>query len=298
MNAEDEKASAVELDWAEAADRLERAAEDDGAWYAAVAGDLVGSGDLLAIDVGCGGAGMAIALARRLTDEGRVLAIDGDDEVLQGARRTIAAAGSDASRVAVHRIDLHGGLGGVAELIGSGGVDVIWASGVVHHLGDQQQAIDHLAGLLAPGGRLALAEGGLGVRHLPWDVGVGQQGLEVRLTEAFDRWFLRMRQELPQAVRMPYGWPAALRAAGLASVSTSTTVLERPTPLEDAQRRAIAETLSWRVERATSIDAIPPADLDAWGRLLDEVDAAWIGRRDDLYDLSARSVHVGYRQEP
>ena len=35
---------------------------------------------------------------------------------------------------------------------------MIWASGVIHHLGDQQQALDALASLLAEDGRLALAE--------------------------------------------------------------------------------------------------------------------------------------------
>ncbi|MFU8849527.1 methyltransferase domain-containing protein [Micromonospora sp. SL1-18] len=45
--------------------------------------------------------------------------------------------------------------------------DLVWASAVVHHLGAQQGAVHAFTGLLAPGGRLALAEGGLPARHLP-----------------------------------------------------------------------------------------------------------------------------------
>ena len=88
--------------------------------------------------------------------------------------------------------DLGGDLSAVRAAAGPG-ADLVWASGSVHHAGDQQRAVDTLAGLLAPGGRLALAEGGLPLRCLPWEVGVGEPGLEIRLDAAQDRWFARMR---------------------------------------------------------------------------------------------------------
>ncbi len=55
------------IDWAAQTTRLVDAATADRAWYQAVARELVAPGDRLAGDVGGGGAGMALALARHMT---------------------------------------------------------------------------------------------------------------------------------------------------------------------------------------------------------------------------------------
>src|SRR5690606_39812983 len=121
------------------------------------------------------------------------------------------------------------------------------ASASIHHLADQQAALDVLAQILRPGGRLALAEGGLSARHLPWDLGIGAPGLEARLLAAEERWFLRMRARLPHAVRMPYGWTTALRRAGLTDVTSQTTTFDKPGPLTGDDLSADLECLERRV---------------------------------------------------
>ena len=140
---------------------------------------------------------------------GLVVAADGNAEVLAEAGRRLAGV---PARVELVVADLGDG---VEPLRAHGPADLVWASASVHHVGDQQAAVAALASLLGPGGRLALAEGGLPTRRLPWDVGVGEPGLEVRLEAAQDRWFARMRAALPGSVPMPYGWTEALRRAGL-----------------------------------------------------------------------------------
>jgi SAM-dependent methyltransferase len=190
--------------------------------------------------------------------------------------------------------DLDGDLSAVRAAIGGRGADVAWASASVHHAGDQQRAVGTLVTLLAPGGRLALAEGGLPMRCLPWDVGVGEPGLEVRLDAAQDIWFARMRRQLPDAVPMPYGWPNALRRAGLTDVRTATWLFEAPTPLTPADRQRVVRELSHRVERLAETGLLGGDDVAAWARLLDEGDPAWLGHRDDLQRLTARSVHIGH----
>jgi hypothetical protein len=69
------------------------------------------------------------------------------------------------------------------------------ASGVVHHLPDQQATLNDMVTRLAPEGRLVLGEGELGGRSLPWDLGVGEPGLELRLGAAQERWFAAMRRD-------------------------------------------------------------------------------------------------------
>jgi SAM-dependent methyltransferase len=280
-----------DLDWAEHAGRLGAAARDEAGWYGGLAVALVRPADRLVMDVGCGGGGMAVALAAALPAGAEVVAVDGTEEVLAEARAHAAAVGA-AVRFA--RVDIAADPAGLAAAAG-GPADLVWASAVVHHAPDQQAAVDRLAALLGPGGRLVLAEGGLRARHLPWDVGVGEPGLEVRLEAAQDRWFGGMRAGLPGTVPMPYGWPEALRRAGLVDVLTRSTLLERPAPLSPADRAAVVASLRWRVDRMRESGGLADADGPAWERLLDPAAPAYLGDRPDVFHLEARSVHLGHR---
>jgi SAM-dependent methyltransferase len=285
---------AYQVDWAQQAGHLTDAAREDHAWHLAVARDLVRRTDRLALDVGCGAAGMTLAIARVMTC-GRIIAADSDPEILDAARAHVQTEWTDP-RVAIDvvRADLANGVVALREALPTG-ADLLWASACVHHVGDQQAALAALATLLRSGGRLALAEGGLPARRLPWDLGIGDPGLEMRLQAAEDAWFARMRAHLPQARRMPYGWTEALHRAGLAPVTTRTTLWEKPVPLQRVDRLAVVAELAHRVDRLRPTMLIQDGDLAAWRRLLDPDDVAWLGHREDLSSLVARSVHIGLR---
>lgn len=276
-----------EIEWAEEAGRLRAAAADDGEWNAGVAQLLVRETDRVAVDVGCGGGGMAKALAAALPDGAEVVAIDADAEVLAQAREHTAGA------VRCELGSLDDGPEAVRRIVGRP-ADLVWASGSVHHAGDQQAAVDALAAVLGPGGRLALAEGGLPARSLPWDLGIGEPGLELRMEAASDRWFAGMRAALPGSVPMPYGWLETLRRAGLTSVSTRTLLIERPTPLGPDDREHVTRRLQNWVDRVRPTGFLSADDLATWDRLLDPADPHWLGNREDLSELSARSIHVGH----
>lgn len=270
------------IDWAEHAEHLHDTAQIDVAWDEAVAAQLVRATDRFAVDAGCGAGGMTRALATALPADARVVGLDGSADVLD-----VAARLTTDERISFVQASYEDGFAAVVD----DPADLVWASASVHHAGDQQSTVTALAQLLAPGGRLALAEGGLPAHYLPWDVGVGEPGLETRLIAAGQRWFERMRAELPGNVRMPYGWPIALRRAGLSTVRTRTVLTEQPAPLAD---NAVAvEALRSQVERLADTDLLDAADQDAWRQLLDPHDRAWLGGRDDLYVLRARSLHTG-----
>jgi SAM-dependent methyltransferase len=286
-----------DIDWTDAADRLAASARSDGDWYRSVAATLVRPGDRVAVDVGCGGGGMAMVLAAALGPGAHVLGIDGAADVLARARELaggLRGPQGEAARVEFVLADLHHGMAPVRAHVPDG-ADLIWASASVHHLGDQQGAVDALAGMLRDGGRLALAEGGLGVRSLPFDLGVGEPGLENRLQAAQEAWFVRMRGNLRGSVRMPYGWTEALRRAGLRAVTTRTWLLEQPPPLPAQRLPELVDRFGHRSARLHEIGLISDDDAAAWRRLLDPADDAWLGNRTDLYVLDARSVHVGVR---
>lgn len=262
-------------------------------WYARIAGQLIAPDDRLVVDVGCGAAPMAIELARALPESARILALDSNAEVLARATAQIDEAGL-TGRITTIEHDLTDGLDPVLSEVS--GADLIWASSSLHHVGDQQRVVSALADVLRLGGRLALAEGGLAERNVPWDVGVGQPGLQIRLDEAQDRWFARMRAALPGSVPMPYGWPTALRLAGLGDIVTTSALFEEPTPLAPSTRDAVLGGLAHRAERLASGGFLFSEDVAAWQQLLDSESPAWLGIREDLFSLSARTLYVAYRQ--
>lgn len=240
-------------------------------------------------DVGCGTGGMALLLARRLREAGggRVLAVDREAVLLDRVRARADEAGLGDLVLTVRAAlqDLPAALPEPASLV--------WAGHVVHHAGDQAAATAALAGVLTAGGVLAIAEGGLPPRCLPWDVGLGRPGIEGRLVAAHEEWFVAMRAGLPGSVRDPRGWPAMLRAAGLREVTSRSWVLDRPPPLSPADRDAVLHRFAGGVERADPW--LGEGDRQAWRRLLDPDDPAWLGHRDDLYVIAVDTVHFGRR---
>jgi SAM-dependent methyltransferase len=245
------------------------------------------AGDLRVVDVGCGAGGAACAFGQR-PEVGGVVAVDRDPRLVAVGRRRAAAEGiADRVRWAC---------GEVARLaLPPGSADLVWASGVIHHVADQQAAVDELARLLRPGGVLALVEGGLPLRCLPHDVGIGRPGLEARLDEARARWFEDLRAEL-DGPPLPYGWPAALARSGLADVRTRSYLAESTSPLDTVGRRIARQHLeSARDELGGRLD---PDDRATLQRLLDPADPADVAaldRRDDLTVTAVRTVHAATR---
>lgn len=278
-----------DIDWGAERQQLAVRAQIDADWYRAVVSRVSSADDHLVLDVGCGAAGMSIAVAS-LSDSVRIIALDGDESVLATARDNVAATVGE-KRVEFRQCDLHGGLDALRTAVPEP-ADLIWASGVIHHMGDQQPAIDALASLLAEGGRLALAEDGLEPRHLPWDVGTGDPGLEVRLDAAENIWFTQMRTRLPGHVPMTYGWTEALLRAGLANVTTWNFLIDRPAPLPAADHAAVIDELRQRVGRMRDVGLLSDDDTSAWEQLL-APDGTTLRGRTDLFRLAVRSVHVG-----
>jgi len=246
------------------------------AWAVAAAGGSPAT----VVDVGCGAGGASAAFAGQ--GSGTVVALDPDPRLVEVARGRLAEAGL-AGRVRLAAA----AIGGLP--VPPGTADVVWASGVIHHVPDQQAAVDELAGLLRPGGVLALVEGGLPLRCLPHEIGLGRPGLEARLDEARARWFTDLRAELG-GPPMPYGWPEALARAGLVDVRVRAFVAEAtpadPTGAEIARQHLVSA-------RDELGDRLAPDDRATVARLLDPGDPAWLGGRHDLVVTAVRTVQIG-----
>ncbi|MFD9392436.1 class I SAM-dependent methyltransferase [Streptomyces sp. NPDC060000] len=240
----------------------------------------------LIVDVGSG-PGVVSCLFAETFPGARVVAADGSAPLLERARRRAERLGYG---------DRFGTLVGelpdaLAEL--DYPADLLWAGRSLHHLGDQRAALAAFAERLAPGGTLAIMEGGLPTRFLPRELGFGRPGLEARLDALQEEWFARMRSDLPGSVDETENWAALLGAAGLKHARTRSFLLDLPAPASDRARAYIAASLS-RL-RDVYGDTLDPDDRATVDRLLDPQDEGGVQRRADVFVLAAHTVHTAVK---
>jgi SAM-dependent methyltransferase len=234
------------------------------------------------LDIGSG-PGVTTCLLAQSFPDAHVVAVDGTPALLDRARSRAAGRGL-AGQIGTHTTELPEGLDSLE------GADLVWASQVVHHLGDQRAAVRRLRRLVRPGGLLALAEGGLTSRFLPRDIGIGRPGIQARLDAAAEEWFTAMRAALPGTRDTVEDWPGLLADAGLAPSGSRTFLLDLPAPLDPAVREhVIADVVRLR---ELIHDLIDPGDLATVDRLLDPDDPAGLARRPDVFLLGAKTVHT------
>ncbi|QLY31006.1 class I SAM-dependent methyltransferase [Nocardia huaxiensis] len=284
------------IDWSTMLERLRQDDSIEAATQAQIAERLVGlltpeNDQPTVLDIGAGAGGQSVAFALELARRGggRLVIADAVPELLEAAREAVLTALNGDDRVKVDTVRVDAASDEIFDVVPL--TDLVWASRMVHHLPDQQAGTSRLARLVRPGGWLALAEGGLQTRCLPWDLGVGAPGLQDRLLAARDAGFAQMRAEIDGSVRMPYGWNVALTKAGLSEVTSFSVVTDHPAPVSPEVRASVTAWLVWLLERtAERLDA---DDRTAVGTLLDPSSDAYIGAREDVYLLGATTVYLG-----
>ncbi|MBA8823025.1 SAM-dependent methyltransferase [Saccharopolyspora lacisalsi] len=255
---------------------------------AALAEKLLLPADRTVVDIGSGAGGSAAALAAALPAGGVVTLVDSAPELLTAAVEHVHETAPGAE---VRTAEVDAATDEVRTAAEP--ADLVFASFAVHHLPDQAAGIRRLSALVRPGGRLAIVEFGLPTRVLPWDVGLGAPGLEGRLAAAGDEWFRRMRADMPGATRLPTGWPAALTASGLERVHSWSYLIDRPAPLSGPALDVVVRRLEGMRETARTEGW--NEDAEVVDQLLDVDGQHYVGHRDDVYYLTANTVHVGTR---
>lgn len=274
-----------DFDWAAMADELELAGETQSPYLRQALKELKHLTPRRILDIGSG-PGVAACRLAAVFGQAEVTAVDGAPELLVRAEERAARLGVRL-RTQVAEFPV-----GLADLEPA---DLVWAGQVVHHVGDQQDALNRLAGLLEPGGVLAVVEGGLPSRWLPRDLAFGRPGIQARLDAAMEDRFSRMRAELPGSAAVVEDWPGLLRAAGLTQVRSRTFLVDYPAPLAAGPRRSVRRSLER--QRAMVGEHLDAEDLVTLDRLLDPADPAGVDLRADLFLLTAKTVHLGSRPE-
>jgi len=234
------------------------------------------------LDVGSGPGAAACSFAA-LLPAATVVAADGAAELLDLARQRAATLdlGDRVSTIETALPD------GIAELPAA---DIVWVSGVAHHMPDPAAAVRDLAALVRPGGVLALREGGLPLRFVP---GYADRGLSARMDARIDEMALRHEHPLG-AIEAPRSWPELLREAGLDDIRSRTFLLDLPAPLNDVARRQLQRHL--RMAREMLADRLAEDDLAALVRLAADDEPESVLRRTDVFLLRASTVHTGAKR--
>jgi trans-aconitate 2-methyltransferase len=130
------------------ADAYARASDAQARWAGAVLDRLPLRGDETVLDAGCGSGGVTARLVERLP-HGRVIAVDGSEEMVELARSTLG------DRAEVRLMNL-------AELALDEQVDAIFSNAVFHWIPDHDRLFARLHAALRPGGLLVAQFGGDG----------------------------------------------------------------------------------------------------------------------------------------
>jgi SAM-dependent methyltransferase len=211
------------------------------------------------IDIGCGPGVGTSALARQFEDA-QIVAVDGSHAMLDRAAARVARTEA-GTRVETRFVDLPD------DLDTLGKADLVWASMVLHHLGDEVEALRRVRALLEPDGVLALVERAGPLRVLPALGADHDRGLAQRIDAAWEEWFARMRAHLPGATNSD-AYPAMIERAGFELMDDRVLPLVLDAPLtDDARRFALHHLLRTRAQLS---EHLAPADLDALDALAAE----------------------------
>jgi SAM-dependent methyltransferase len=230
------------------------------------------------LDVGSGPGVAACTLAGMLPNAD-VLAVDGAAPLLALARERADRRGL-GERLTTRQVSLPDDLADLPP------ADLVWVSGVVHHLPDPAAGVRALGALVRPGGILAIAEGGLPIRFLPLGA---DHGLTARLDAVGEA--LIARHEHPAGIAVAaQTWPDLLLAAGLQGVQSRSFLLDVPAPLPEAARRYLHSRLTMTQQMLAG--ELSADDTAALAALLDLDTPTGVLHRADTFLLTATTLHT------
>lgn len=192
----------------------------------AVAGLALTPG-LRVLDAGCGTGEALKWLHDAVRPTGSVVGMD-----LSAAHVRVARAAAPDS-VQVLQEDL------TRTRLAPGSFDLIWSVNTINHLRDPSAGLNTLAGLLRPGGRIAIGQSSLlPDQHFAWD-----SRLERLINEAVHRYYearYGLTESELRGARNLLGW---LQQAGLTHITVRTSIIERTAPLRSADEAYLLEAI-------------------------------------------------------
>jgi SAM-dependent methyltransferase len=183
------------------------------------------------LDVGCGVGLYALWLAEAVGRGGQVIALEPE------ASRVDAARALTAGQPGAEHVEFRVG-DGTALPVPDQSADWLWCGDVLHHIVDTEGALREFARVVRPGGHIIIKESQLlSALFLPGHPELERRIQLAEIRRTLDEGAGRSFQERRQTTM------ASLRAAGLADPIMRSYLLERRTPLRDADRDYIQHTV-------------------------------------------------------
>jgi SAM-dependent methyltransferase len=228
------------------------------------------------LDAGCGTGEALVWLQERVEPNGAVVGIDLSAAHLEAARRRLPPGAT------LLQTDL------LEAPLPAKSLDFIWSVNTIHHLRNPLQAINRLASLLRPGGRIAFGQSSfLPDMYFAWDA-----RLE-RLTNDAVRRYYRERYGLEErdltAVRALLG---LLRRAPLRDVTIQTLVIERTAPLGPLDRAYLLQAIFGHTWGERLRPYLSPSDYAELSALCDPGHVRFALRRPDFHFLQTFTLAV------
>jgi SAM-dependent methyltransferase len=167
--------------------------------------------------------------------------------------------------------------------------DFIWCVNTINHLHDPVAGVQRLAGLLRPGGRLALGQSALlPEMYFAWD-----SRLERLTNEAVRNYYLdryHLGEDDLGAVRAIIG---VLRRADLRRVMARTIMIERVFPVDEATQTYLVEAIFRDTWGERLRPYLSSGDFAALMRLCNPQDLQFALRRPDFHFLQSFTLALG-----
>jgi SAM-dependent methyltransferase len=229
------------------------------------------------LDAGCGTGEALPWLLDEVKPSGKVIGVDLALAHVEAARRWTGA------NIEVLQGDLS------TARLAPESVDFIWCVNTIHHLHDPIQAVGRLAGLLRPGGRIALGQSSLMAdMFFAWDA-----RLERVVNEAV-RHYYRERYSLTERdLTSSRAIVGVLRAAHLKNVSVRTVLIERVSPVNSATECYLVEAIFKSTWGEHLRPYLTDGDYTQLVRVCDPNSAHFALRRPDFHFLQSFTLVTG-----
>lgn len=234
------------------------------------------------LDVGCG-TGEALGwLHDAVRPTGSVVGMD-----LSAAHVRVARAAAPDS-VPVLQEDM------MRTRLAPGSFDLIWSVNTINHLRDPAAGLNTLAGLLRPGGRIAIGQSSLlPDQHFAWD-----SHLERLTNEAVHRYYEARYGLTESELRGARGLLGWMQQAGLTHLAARTSIIERVAPLRPADEAYLLEA----IYRGTWGERLRPylasEDYAELSRLCDPTHPSFALHRSDYHFIQTFTLITGRVREP
>lgn len=229
------------------------------------------------LDAGCGTGEALRWLSSAVGPDGAVVGID------LATAHVAAARALGIAKTTVLQADL------LHTPLSPASFDLIWCVNTINHLRDPILGLKRLAGLLRPGGRIALGQSSLlPDMYFAWD-----SRLERLTNEAVRRYYLDrygLREHELAGVRSVVGW---LRAVALRDVTAQTLMIERLSPLRPADEAYLLEAIFRDTWGERLRQYLPAAEYAELAGLCDPKDQRYALHRPDFHLLQCFTLTIG-----